>query len=177
MRIGIVFTLTGPDRVGIVEEVTKILLGLGANVETSRMARLGGEFAVLMLALMPEDHMDDIESAFAHLADQGYKVTTSRTLETDTSTFLGWLPYRIEVEGADHEGIIHEIVAGLSARGINIESMETGTIPAPNSGTPLFMMNALVMVPPGLADVDWTATLAEAAAQVNVDIEIALADH
>lgn len=177
MRIGIVFTLTGPDKVGIVREVTEVLLGLGANVETSRMARLGGEFAMLMLALMPEKRMDEIDGAFAGLVEQGYKVTTSRTLETGTSTFLGWLPYRIEVQGADHEGIIHEIVAGLAKRGINIESMETGTSPAPISGTPLFMMSALVMVPPGLADVDWTATIAESAAQANVDVEIALADR
>lgn len=177
MRIGIVLTLTGPDRVGIVQRVTEVLLGLGANVETSRMARLGGEFAILMFVLMPETRMADIDGAFSDLTDEGYTITTSRTLEAGASSYLGWLPYRIEVQGADHEGIIHEIVAGLAKRGINIESMETGTSPAPISGTPLFTMNALVMVPPGLADVDWTATVAEAASAANVDIEIALADR
>jgi len=54
MRTNIVFTLTGPDRIGIVESVTKMLLGHGANVESSRMTRLGGEFAMLMLVSMPE---------------------------------------------------------------------------------------------------------------------------
>jgi glycine cleavage system transcriptional repressor len=49
MRNHLVYTLTGSDRIGIVEEVTKMLLDHGGNVETSRMVRLGGEFAMLML--------------------------------------------------------------------------------------------------------------------------------
>ncbi len=54
MRTDIVFTLTGTDRIGIVEEVTGVLLGLEGNVETSRMVRLGGEFALLMLVSLPD---------------------------------------------------------------------------------------------------------------------------
>jgi len=53
MAKDIVLTLTGRDRVGIVEEVTGVLLGLGANVGTSRMTRLGGEFAILSLVSLP----------------------------------------------------------------------------------------------------------------------------
>ena len=45
----LVLTLTGPDRIGIVESVTGLLVARGGNVEMSRMARLGGEFAILML--------------------------------------------------------------------------------------------------------------------------------
>ena len=39
MRANIVLTLTGTDRIGLVDEVTGMLLDLGANVEDSRMAR------------------------------------------------------------------------------------------------------------------------------------------
>jgi len=53
MKRNLVLTLTGPDRIGIVEKVTGLLLERGGNVETSRMARLGGEFAVLMLVSLP----------------------------------------------------------------------------------------------------------------------------
>ena len=51
MQKTFVLTLTGPDRIGFVEKVTGLLLERGGNVETSRMARLGGEFAILMLVL------------------------------------------------------------------------------------------------------------------------------
>ena len=52
-RTNVVFTLTGTDRIGLVDDITELLLALDGNVETSRMARLGGEFAVLMLVSLP----------------------------------------------------------------------------------------------------------------------------
>jgi glycine cleavage system transcriptional repressor len=171
MRTNIVFTLTGPDRIGIVESVTKMLLDHGANVESSRMTRLGGEFAMLMLVSMPEQPAS-LDSDVEALIAQGYKVTTSLTQQTYAETHPGWLPFRIEVEGADHEGIIHQVARHLSERGINIESMETGVDHAPVSGTPLFTMTAIVAVPPGLAAQEWEAALQEAGEVLNVDIRV-----
>lgn len=168
----IVFTLTGADRVGIVEEVTSVLLGVGGNIETSRMARLGGEFAMLVQLSLPAEKMDEVDAALARLTDQGYKVTTSAAGEARPDAFAGWLPYQVEVHGADHEGIIHDVAAGISQRGISIESMETGTSRAPVSGVTLFNMSALLLVPPGLADTDWITALDEAGQRANVDVEV-----
>ena len=70
----IVFTLSGPDRVGIVEEVTRVMVDVGANVETSRMARLGGEFAIIMMAALPGS-ADGLAAAFESLESQGYHVS------------------------------------------------------------------------------------------------------
>ncbi|HEY5540387.1 MAG TPA: ACT domain-containing protein [Coriobacteriia bacterium] len=172
MRTNVVFTLTGPDRIGIVEEVTRVLFELGGNVETSRMARLGGEFAILMLVAMPEERRSGLEAAFAPLVAQGYKVTVGQTEASRAAEHIGWLPYQVEVTGADHEGIVHEVAAGLSRLGINIESAETCTTAAPVSGTPLFTMTAQVVVPPGVAATDWVAALSAAADESNVDIEV-----
>ena len=60
MRVNFVLTLTGPDRIGIVENVTGLLVARGGNVEVSRMARLGGEFAILMLVSIPVEHVADL---------------------------------------------------------------------------------------------------------------------
>jgi glycine cleavage system transcriptional repressor len=171
MRTDIVFTLTGTDRIGIVEEVSGVLLELEANVETSRMVRLGGEFALLMLVSLPSERFAELDSAVSALAEDGFRVTTAPTQRAD-SPAGSWLPYKVTVEGADHEGIIHEIATGLSQLGISIESMDTGTAEAPVSGTPLFSMTALVLVPPGLAEDQWMAALAEAGDEANVDIEV-----
>ena len=172
MRTNIVFTLTGPDRIGIVESVTKMLLDHGANVESSRMARLGGEFAMLMLVSLPQEEVDSLDQDVESLIAQGYKVTTSLTQKTYTESHPGWLPFQIEVEGADHEGIVHQVARHLSERGINIESIETGIDHAPVSGTPLFTMTAIVAVPPGLADREWQAPLREAGEALNVEIKV-----
>lgn len=172
MPTEIIFTLTGPDRVGIVEKVTKALLDLGGNVQTSRMARLGGEFAILMLAALPEAQLQRIEPAMEPLRAQGYRMTFSRTQQAPDGPREGWRVFRIEVRGADHEGIIHEIAQGLSRFGINIESMETGTAPAPMSGIPLFSMAASVAVPPELDEAAWKEAVAEAAQRSGVDIAV-----
>ncbi|MDZ4170218.1 MAG: ACT domain-containing protein [Coriobacteriia bacterium] len=174
MRTDVVFTLTGPDRVGLVEEVTGSMLGLGANVGGSRMARLGGAFAILMQVSLPVEALVDLDAAFAPLTAAGYAITTS----ADTAQASGEVPghvgtsYRIEVSGADHEGIVHDIAAGLAAAGINIESMETRIVAAPISGAPLFEMTALVSVPTDVDGTGWIATLTEAAARANVDVEV-----
>jgi len=172
MRTHVVFTLTGPDRVGIVEEVTAELLALDGNVEGSRMARLGGEFAMLVLLSLPDESADSVQAALDRFAARGYRVGFAPTQTHETGTFPGWRPYTIEVEGADHEGIIHDIARGLAAVGINIESMDTETKPAPASGTPLFRMVAQVLVPPELAEESWTEALRDAADRANVDVEI-----
>ena len=172
MRTNIVLTLTGADRIGLVEDVTKQLFDLDANVETSRMARLGGEFAMLMLVSMPTDKQSNLDAVVAALTARGLKVSSSRTDPSGAHSYAGWLPYRIEVLGADDEGIIHTIASQLSRRGINIESMETGTSPAPTTGTPLFSMSALVVVPPDVAAQTWKSALETTGDTLNVDVRV-----
>jgi len=167
-----VLTLSGPDRIGIVDEVTGLLFGRGGNVETSRMARLGGEFAVLMLVAMPAEGFAGLDEALGGLTAQGYKVTTTPTGGTYAEAHIGWLAYRIEVHGADHEGIIHEVAHYLSGRGISIESAESESTPAPTSGAPLFAMTAQVVVPPDLSVQGWEAGLEEIGSRMNLDITV-----
>lgn len=174
MRTNIVLTLTGPDRVGIVEEVTRIMLDLGANVETSKMARLGGEFSILMLASIPVDAVDRVDSAFGPLVAQGYRATTSVTHAGTPSAPTAHV-YRIEVQGADHEGIVYAISSLLSSLGINIESMETGVRSGAMSAVPLFFMVAIVAIPPHVVETDWIDAVARAGRQADVDVSIALA--
>ena len=43
----LVITANGEDRVGLVEKFTNRILDAGCNIEASRMAVLGGQFAIL----------------------------------------------------------------------------------------------------------------------------------
>src|SRR3954451_1044215 len=170
MQRNFVLTLTGPDRIGIVDEVTGLLLDRDGNVETSRMARLGGEFAILMLVSLPAERFAGLDEDLGRLTTQGYKVTTTLAEQSYAQAHPGWLPYRIEVHGADHEGIIHEVAQYLSTRGISIESMDSECTPAPTSGAPLFAMTAEVVVPPDLSGQGWEAGLEEIGGRLNLDI-------
>jgi glycine cleavage system transcriptional repressor len=175
MRNNLVFTLTGPDRVGIVEEVTEVLLKFDGNVETSRMVRLGGEFAMLMLVSMPADQIANLEKGIESLSAEGYKITLGPTEEAEAEPQRAWLVYHIELQGADHEGILHEVARYLAQRGINIEEMETALVAAPMSGVPLFTMTAQVAVPPELVEQDWVAELEGVGHHLNVDLKVSAA--
>ncbi|AGA31225.1 glycine cleavage system protein R [Singulisphaera acidiphila] len=172
MQRNYVLTLTGPDRIGIVHEVTGLLLARGGNVTTSRMVRLGGEFAVLMLVSLPSEPFDGLDVDLASLTAQGYKITTTVAEHPHAEVPPGWLPYRIEVQGADHEGIIHEVSQYLSQNGVNIESIDSETTPAPTTGSPLFAMTAHVVIPPSLSVPDWEAGLEKIGVRLNVEIDV-----
>ncbi|HKJ40220.1 MAG TPA: ACT domain-containing protein [Anaerolineales bacterium] len=174
MNKEIVLTLTGHDRVGIVQEITKILVKYSGNVETSRMARLGGEFALLALIALDEKDLQPLETELQKLGDDGFQINLLPTEDDHAQKYAGWLPYEIEVLGADHEGIIYEITHHLAEQGINIEDMETTTAPAPMSGTPLFTMNATVLVPPQLPFHKWSDALEEIGDKLNVTVEVAM---
>ena len=45
----IVISAVGSDRTGVVQDLTKVILSCGGNIEESRMTTLGSEFAMLLL--------------------------------------------------------------------------------------------------------------------------------
>lgn len=172
MSMNFVFTLTGTDRVGIVDEVTRSLLAIGGNIQASRMARLGGEFAVIMLVTLPVGQRAELDSTVADLTRRGYQVTTSPTETASAASHKGWQPYRFEVSGADHEGIVNRLAHILSEYGITIETVDTDSSHAPNSGILLFTMRARILVPPQLDLAAWRRALTDAAREQHVDIVI-----
>jgi len=173
MPKNIVLTLTGRDKVGIVESVTSVIAERDGNVDSSRMTRLGGEFAMLMLITVPDEEFAGLDQDFQPLRGLGYQISLLQT-EEDPKKYTGWMPYEIEVTGADHEGIIHEVSHHLAQQGINIESMDTSSTPAPMSGTRLFMMKVVVLVPPKLTFHVWSDALEEIGDRLNVSVKVGM---
>ncbi len=172
MENHIVVTLVGPDKVGIVDDVTEKILEYGGNVEESRMARLGGDFAMIMLISVTGDKTDKLKTAIDTFGANGFQVFIRETAEETKSKYKGWLPYRIVVNGADHEGIIHSITRHLADKNINIESMDTNTVSAPMSGTELFTMSAVVIAPPDIKYHTWRDHLNEIEDEMNVTVDV-----
>jgi len=172
MRNKLVITLSGKDKIGIVEQVTKQILDCGGNVDSSRMARLGGVFTMLMLVSIDENKFDNLKQCIDALKSEGYTVTTCKTETSKPGDTQGWLPYKLEVNGADHEGIIYKITQQLKERSINVETMDTGMVDAPVSGTPLFMMTATLLVPPGISTRALQDDLTTVGDTLNIDIEV-----
>jgi glycine cleavage system transcriptional repressor len=126
---------------------------------------------MLMLVTVSDKEFANLDQDFQQLRGEGYQVSLLQT-EADSKKYAGWLPYEIEVTGADHEGIIHEIAHHLATQGINIESMDTSSTPAPMSGTPLFTMKGIVLVPPKLTFHIWSDALEEIGDKLNVSVKV-----
>ena len=170
----LVVTAVGPDKVGTVEIITDVITSHRTNIEESRMARLGGEFAVIMMLSLTDEILQPLLEALQTLQEKGLTITTKRTDLTRAFEFRGYIPYEISVIGADHEGIVYRISRYLAAEGINVEEMETHVTPAPNTGTPLFSMWAMVQAPPKLTLSQLRGKLADLGEAIDVDIEIKL---
>lgn len=172
MRQHIVLTASGKDRPGIVEQVTKLLVDHDANVEASRMARLGGEFAILMLVSIPQGSLDELLGALDELKSGGFDVHSRFTESGDTLVAPGSTPCGITVMGADHLGIVHEVARYLAEQGINVDTMDTDVVAAPMSGSPLFTMSAVVRIPQEMSVDDLRVALDEVAEEVGVGVAI-----
>jgi glycine cleavage system transcriptional repressor len=164
-------TATGPDRPGIVQRLTQVLVSHGANLEESRMARLGGEFAAIMLVSVREEHAAELEARLKELGDDELHVLTKATRK-QPEAFRGYVPYEVVLTGADTRGIVHTVADFLAGQGINIESLETDVTNAPETGIALFSMAAEVQTPPSVSLSDLRKKLGEIADRLGVDIEI-----
>ena len=172
MDANLVVTITGPDKIGLVERVSKLVVECHGNISASRMAHLGGEFAMLMYIIISDQNLEKLNNKLNSLTKEGFKLTSAATKQDDPQQYAGWMPYQIEVTGADHEGIIHQITRYFADNGFNIENMDTNMVKAPVSGIPLFQMSAVVLLPPDQLAQSWKKDLKAVADEQNVDIKV-----
>lgn len=172
MRSQLLVTSLGEDRPGIVARLTEVFVSNGANLEESRMAILGGEFAAIMLVSVPVANVPALEKGLARLQVEGISVSTRKTEVYNPSRFKGYSNYEVSLKGADHEGIVHNFSSYLKEQSINIQSVETMVVNAPVTGSPLFQMKAMIQVPPSLSANELKKSLNQIAEKESVDIEL-----
>ena len=142
----IVMTAVGPDRKGLVKEITREIHLVGANLEDSRMAILGGEFALLLLIAGPRSALEQLSLATPELERRLGLTIVSKWTERFTPA-APFLPYELKVSGFDRPGIVHQVSELLARLDINVASLESRIAFAPLSGTPMFVLEASLQVP------------------------------
>lgn len=142
----LVLSALGKDRPGIVDRLSKAILDNDCSIADSRMTVLGGTFAILLMVEGPWDKLARLEDQIDEMA---------RTLEltiiserTEPRTPAGnLLPYGVDVVSLDHPGIVHNLAAFFSQRGINIEDMSTACYAAAHTGAPMYSVHMSVGIP------------------------------
>ena len=145
-----VLTAIGSDRVGIVDDLSGSVTSAGCNIEESKMAVLGGEFAVIMLVSGPPGFLDTLTAGLPALGRTlDLRIESRPTREPSAGT--SGRPYLLEAVSLDTPGIVHSVTAILRSHGINIEELSTDTAAAPWTGAPMFRLKAHLVVGPSVS--------------------------
>ena len=129
----------GPDKPGIVSNISKIVTSNDGNIEESRMMRLGSEFSIIMMISLPESSQKNLSDQLETIDGIKFYLTETNKLPThDSPTHV------MSLSGGDNEGIVHYISDKLTSDGINILEMITDTINAPITGATIFQMKVKV---------------------------------
>jgi glycine cleavage system transcriptional repressor len=168
-----VLLASGPDRPGLVDEISEFILACGCNMEDSRMAILGGEFAMLILVSGDEAAIVKIIIGVGKASDRsGLMVQARRTRAPSEVAAKDSLPYEIEAFSMDHPGIVHCIASFLAQRKINVRALDTRLTNAPITGLPLFALRATVDISSQQNVAEIRRGLEALAAEHNIDIEM-----
>jgi glycine cleavage system transcriptional repressor len=169
----LVLSALGPDRPGLVAEVTHAITERGANVEDSRMAVFGAEWGMLILV---SGNAGQVESIVGHLKDlekkTGLTITSRKTKSPAEYRRRAVMPYVVTAEALDHEGIVRAVASALHELGVNIVSLETIAYNAPVTGSPLFRLEALIDVPQGLSIGRVRDAMSTVAERENIDVDV-----
>lgn len=165
-----VITAIGSDQVGIMDRLAGEVVSLEANIEESRAAILGGEFAVIMLVTGKDGFAGALGPRLREACEtMGLSVTVKPTIGPAQPRGL---PYTIESVSLDTPGVVHAITSVLKASNINIEELESGVSAAPLSGSPMFSMRIAFNIMPGAPLASLKEELSRVAAEHDLDIEV-----
>jgi glycine cleavage system transcriptional repressor len=174
----LVLTAVGTDRPGIVAELTALIAQRGANVADSRMAVLGGEFALMVLVSAPAEAAAALRDEIGPAAEGlGLSLVVKETRSPASHRAGRVRSYEVKVHALDHPGIVHRVTAALRELGGNIISLETSAYQAAVTGASLFRMELCADFPPGTTAARLRDALDQVSEAANADVEVQPSDR
>lgn len=159
-------TLVGEDRPGIVAQITRALFEGGGNLGEATMARLGGNFSI-MLMVQYNGAIDVLQKLVAPLAKElGLRLHID-PIEGHLHQHL--IPdVRVTVYGADRAGIVAQITGALADAGFNILDLQSDV--GGSESRPVYIMTMEGIASRGIETIE--AALQTATQQgIEVDVQ------
>lgn len=167
MESSLVFTLVGPDRPGLVQEVSNCVCKSGGNWDDCQLVQLSGYFAGLVRVRVDTERADALRTTLMDLNGLDVNIVQGGA-ESESSRHLLYL----ELLSADRVGIVSDISRILTGYGANIEELHSSTDSAPMTGETLFRMNAVLTVEQGFNVESFRKELEDLADELVVDTAI-----
>jgi len=170
--VSLIVNLTGPDRPGLVEALSQAIRNAGGNWESSRMARLSGQFAGMVHVVIPDSSLADLEARLQNLegSEMHISITKVKSQSDATGDDSAGERCQLEVVGQDRIGIVSSITSLLAAAGVNVIEFETDCVDAPISGGRLFKATASLVIPPGLHPDELQSNLESIGSDLMVEV-------
>ena len=164
----VVLSVVGTDRAGVVNDVSKVILDCGGNIEESRMTALGSEFAMLLLVSGNWAAIGKLEKALDKLSKDeplsiGIRKTDKRSVDDDR------MPYGIDIVSLDQPGIVFNLASFFAAQNIEIADLSTRRYAAAHTGSPMFAVQMAINVPANVSISQLRDEFLELCDQLNLD--------
>lgn len=166
----LVLSVIGDDRPGLVSALADAVASKGGNWERGQLAQLAGKFAGIVVVTVPQDRSGELIAAVTDL--EGLLEVAVHSAGDAEVRHGEWASLTIGVLGNDRPGIVRELSAALSASGVTIERMTTGTREAPMAGGMLFEAELEVLLPPNADAATIRSDLERIAEELLVDLGI-----
>lgn len=150
MKRWYMLTVVGQDRPGIVAGLTDALYRGGANLGEASMARLGGNFTIMLMV------ESDAEAPGLQRLVEPFAAVHSLRVHVDPVE--GRLHEhlapnaRIAVHGADRPGIVAQVTQALAAAGFNILDLDSGV--GGTDARPIYVMTIDGHAPGGIESLE-----------------------
>jgi glycine cleavage system transcriptional repressor len=167
----LIISAVGPDRPGIVGELTGHLHSSGGNILDSRMVNLRGEFAIMILLEIAPDVAEQLKTDLQSVGQRmGLSISTSA--QTAAAKAVRGLPYRLKTYSLDQPGIVARLTNLLRSHDVNIEELSAWQQSAAFTGDPIFLTEMQLTVPPKVSLRDLRAELESLCNELNCDVDL-----
>lgn len=161
----------GKDKPGIVAGVSSVLFAAGCNIEDSTMARLGGDFTIMLMLRLPEGFTSQqLAERLTDVRRQGQLTIQVSDLRPEEVEPQPDSPrHLILVYGSDKPGIVARLTALLAERNVNITNLRTHVI---QRAEPLYVMTIEVELPAFVDQAELQKPLQAVAKEIGVQVDI-----
>ena len=164
----LVFTIIGPDRPGIVENISHKVEDHGCNWLGSKLSRLGGKFAGIVQVEGAEDRLRELQRDLVQIEGLSVVVESAEEAEQDSQS----QQMVLTILGLDRPGIVHEVSSALASQGLNVLNLETEVSKAAMTGRLMFHGQA-VIESGGQNDIErLSERLEQVSRDIGIDVEL-----